>query len=73
MNYYFNKQARWEGIAAGDINNSLELSAGIRYDILPDLQICAGYSYCNVGSNMDYFGVPEDAALNSNTLGTGYR
>ncbi len=71
VNYYFNKQARWEGIAASDIDNSIELSAGIRYDILPELKICAGYSYCNVGSNMNYYGVPEDAALNSNTIGAG--
>lgn len=70
-NYYFNRQAEWPGIAAGDINNSLELSAGLRYDVLPKLRLGAGYEYCNVGSTTNHFGVPEDPALNSNTIGAG--
>jgi long-chain fatty acid transport protein len=70
--YFFDKNANWEGAEDLVDTNSYDLGVGFEYDVTDTFLISAGYLYTNVGVSDEYQG-DFSHELDSHTVGAGGR
>jgi len=69
LTYYFNEGADWDG-AEKDIDDGYEVGISLEYHFTDSFLASIGYLRNEAGSDPDYM-LPENPALDSNTLGGG--
>ncbi len=72
VNYYFDKNANWDGREDLVDNNYLEIAAGAEFDLTEALLVSAGYLRAQTGVSEEYQ-TDISHSLSSNTVGFGVR
>lgn len=71
FNYFFEKQADWDGEEDDVTHNSYEIGGGIKYTVMPALIVGLNLNYENKGADDEYYGSYESGIFDTYALTLG--